>query len=102
MDTLIVVIHVLVSIFLVVVILLQVGKGASIGSSFGATSSQALFGSTGPTSFLAKVTIACAVIFMLTSLYLTYLSGLKEDSSLIKDVPVVESPPAQDEATEPK
>ncbi len=105
MDTLIVAIHVLVSIFLVVVILLQVGKGASIGSSFGATSSQAIFGSTGPTSFLAKITIACAVVFMLTSLYLTYLSGLKEDSSLIQDVPVVETTPApqqEEKAPEPR
>ncbi len=104
MDTLIIAIHVIVSIFLVVTILLQAGKGASIGSSFGATSSQALFGATGPTSFLAKITIACAVVFMLTSLYLTYLSGLKEDSSLIQDVPVVETTPAppQEKTEEPE
>ncbi|MBI5598451.1 MAG: preprotein translocase subunit SecG [Deltaproteobacteria bacterium] len=93
MHTLIIILHVIVSIFLVIVVLLQVGKGASIGSTFGG-SSQALFGSAGPATFLSKITIACAAIFMLTSLYLTYLSGRMPGSSVMGGVPAVKSAPA--------
>ncbi len=94
MYTAIIILHVIVSIFLVVTVLLQVGKGASIGSTFGGTSSQALFGSAGPATFLTKITIACAVVFMFTSLYLTYLSGRTDTGSLMKEVPAVKETPA--------
>jgi preprotein translocase subunit SecG len=91
--TLIVIIHILVSIFLVASVLLQFGKGASMGSSFGAASTQALFGATGPTTLLAKATIGCAVVFMLTSLYLSYLAGAKV-TSVMMEVPAVQTMPA--------
>src|SRR3972149_2586299 len=96
MHTAITVLHILVSIFLVIVVLLQVGKGATIGSSFGGTSSQALFGSSGPVTFLNKITIACAVIFMLTSLYLTYLSGGRRVGSVMGSVPSVKEAPEEE------
>lgn len=95
MHTAVTVLHIFVSFILVVTVLLQVGKGASIGSSFGGSSSQALFGSSGPASFLTKVTAACAVVFMLTSLYLTYLSAAPESESIMRGVPSVMETPVE-------
>ena len=72
---LILVIHIVVCIALILIILLQSGKGADIGAVFGGGSSQTVFGSTGAATFLSKVTIIAAVIFMMTSIVLTYFSG---------------------------
>jgi preprotein translocase subunit SecG len=75
LTTFILIIHVIVCIALILIILLQSGKGADIGAVFGGGGSQTVFGSTGATPFLSKVTIGAAVIFMLTSFVLTYFSG---------------------------
>jgi len=77
--------HVVVCIALVMIVLLQKGKGASMGAAFGG-SSQTVFGSTGATPFLSKITVAAAVIFMLTSLALALLMGRGASSSLMKGV----------------
>lgn len=74
-TTLIIVIHLLVCVALILIILLQSGKGADIGAVFGGGSSQTVFGSSGATSFLSKVTVIAAVTFMVTSILLTYWSG---------------------------
>ncbi len=79
MTTVIIIIHVLVCFALISIVLLQHGKGAGIGAAFGG-SSQTVFGSTGAAPFLAKLTAAAAVIFMLTSLGLTFLSRQQEVS----------------------
>lgn len=71
----ILVIHIIVCIALILIILLQSGKGADIGAVFGGGSSQTVFGSTGAATFLSKITIGAAVIFMITSIILTYFSG---------------------------
>ncbi|UCD47302.1 MAG: preprotein translocase subunit SecG [Deltaproteobacteria bacterium] len=93
MYTAIVILHVVVSLALILIILLQTGKGADIGAVFGGGSSQTLFGSSGPTSFLGKMTAAAAVIFMLTSLFLAYFSGSRPTSSIMKgDIPVQTTP----------
>ena len=84
MYTLIVILHVIVSVALILVILLQTGKGSDIGAVFGGGSSQTLFGSTGPTSFLSKLTAGAAIIFMLTSLFLAYFSGSGGSRSIMK------------------
>jgi preprotein translocase subunit SecG len=84
MYTLIVVLHIVVSFALILVILLQTGKGSDIGAVFGGGSSQTLFGSTGPTSFLSKLTAGAAIIFMLTSLFLAYFSGTGGTRSIMK------------------
>ena len=84
MYTLIVILHVIVCVALILVILLQTGKGSDIGAVFGGGSSQTLFGSTGPTSFLSKLTAGAAIIFMLTSLFLAYFSGTGGTRSLMK------------------
>lgn len=75
LETLVLVVHVIVSIALILIILLQTGKGADIGAAFGGGSSQTVFGSSGAATFLSKVTIGAAVVFMLTSIFLTYFSG---------------------------
>lgn len=67
--------HILVCVILVLMILLQSGKGADIGAVFGGGSSQTVFGSAGAGGFLSKVTIGAAVTFMLTSIVLSYYSG---------------------------
>src|SRR5262245_64319444 len=64
-------IHVLACLFLIVVVLLQTGKGADMGAVFGG-GSQTLFGSSGAGNFLTKLTTGTATAFMLTSLILTY------------------------------
>lgn len=74
MEVLLLVIHVIASLFLISVVLLQRGKGAEMGAAFGG-SSQTLFGSRGPADFLNKLTTASAVIFMLSSLLLTVVTS---------------------------
>ena len=68
------ILHIAVAVFLILVVLLQTGKGAEMGAAFGG-SSQTLFGSGGPAGFMAKLTTAAAVCFMLTSLGLAYVSS---------------------------
>jgi preprotein translocase subunit SecG len=84
MSTLIVILHIIVSVALILVILLQTGKGSDIGAVFGGGSSQTLFGSTGPTSFLSKLTAGAAIVFMLTSLFLAYFAGSGASRSIMK------------------
>jgi len=67
------------------IVLLQTGKGADMGAAFGGGSSQTLFGSTGASTFLTKATTAAAIIFMLTSLVLAYMSGHKTGDSIMID-----------------
>lgn len=79
MYTLTVIVHVIVCLILIGVVLLQAGKGAEMGAAFGG-SSQTVFGSRGAATFLSKLTVGAAVVFMLTSLTLSILS---EERSLI-------------------
>ena len=72
LSTIVLIIHFLVAFALILIILLQTGKGAGMGAAFGG-SSQTLFGSTGKASFLTKVTIMAAVIFVFTSIGLSFI-----------------------------
>jgi preprotein translocase subunit SecG len=92
MTTAIIIIHVLACVALVLVVLLQAGKGASMGAAFGG-SSQTVFGSAGATTFLAKMTTVVALVFMLTSLGLAIFSGKGTPSSVMDAA--TSSPPAQ-------
>ena len=67
--------HVIVCVLMIMIILLQTGKGAEMGAAFGGGYSQTLFGSAGPVGFLNKLTTVVAVFFMLTSLVLAFLAG---------------------------
>ena len=86
MDTFISVLHIVVALFLIMVILLQAGKGAAMGASLGSAGSQAMFGSSGSGNFLTKLTTAAAIIFMVTSLTLAILSTHEDKSSVIDEV----------------
>ena len=85
MYTFLVVIHVLICFLMIGAILLQSGKGAEIGASFGG-SSQTVFGSRGPANFLSKFTVVVAAVFMLTSLSLAILAKERTFSSTIIDL----------------
>ncbi len=86
MFTFVIIFHIFISVFLIMIVLLQTGKGADIGAVFGGGSgSQALFGSAGPAGFLAKITTVIAVLFMVTSLYLAYISGRRGPSETIME-----------------
>jgi preprotein translocase subunit SecG len=95
MTTIVVIVHIIVSLALICIVLLQHGKGAGIGAAFGG-SSQTVFGSTGAAPFLAKLTAAVAILFMCTSLGLTFL-GRQKAASVMKGAskaPVSQNAPA--------
>jgi preprotein translocase subunit SecG len=78
---------VVVCIVLILVVLLQAGKGANMGAVFGG-SSQTLFGSSGPGTFLGKMTTVVAIVFMLTSFSLSYTASRKGSSLMEGAKPV--------------
>ena len=83
METVIIIIHVIVCIALVMTVLLQTGKGASLGAAFGG-STQTVFGATGGAGFFEKMTTVVAIVFMVTSLSLTYLSAKRGGETIMK------------------
>jgi preprotein translocase subunit SecG len=83
--TFLTVIHVIVCIFLMLVVLLQAGRGGGIGLAFGGSGgSQSVFGSSGGATFLTKLTATCAIIFFANSLALAYLSSQSDSRRLQK------------------
>ena len=96
------VIHIVVCLFLIILILLQPGKGGDLGSVFGGGSSESVFGSSGAAPFLTKLTRLLALIFVITSLSLGYFSVQSIKSSVITDTPAVEQnvPSQEDLGTE--
>jgi len=94
----IILVHVVACVSLILIVLLQRGKGSDMGAAFGG-SSQAVFGSTGATSFLHKVTTVAAVIFMLTSLGLSFFFGRGVSTSIMEDVSSTSVPAAQSTQT---
>jgi preprotein translocase subunit SecG len=93
MFTLLVIIHVIVSLIIIGLVLLQAGKGADIGSAFGGSGSQAVFGSMGTPTVLGKITGAIAIIFTLTSFSLAILGG-ERSSSVVREAPPISAPAA--------
>jgi len=96
--TIVTVVHVFACLFLAVVVLLQTGKGSDAGAVFGG-SSQTIFGSSGAGNFLTKLTTATAIIFMLTSLTLTYGAAKQTSKSLFDNAPSSAPAPAAPEST---
>lgn len=100
MENLVLIVHYIVCFSLIVVILLQAGKGADIGAVFGGGSGT-VFGSRGAATFLSKFTTGMAVVFLLTSITLASFSRMQSESSILKSVPdnsSSESAPLQLEA----
>jgi len=87
MFTFVVIIHVIVSLIIIGLVLLQAGKGADIGSAFGGSGSQAVFGSMGTPTVLGKITTAVAVIFMVTSFSLAVLAHKKASTIMPASAP---------------
>lgn len=75
METLIWAIHIIAAAVIIVLVLLQQGKGADMGAAFGSGSSGSLFGASGSANFLSRMTAVAATIFFTTSLTLTYFSS---------------------------
>lgn len=71
MILLVTIIHIIVSVFLIIVVLLQSGQSGDIAAAFGGMGSQTAFGPRGAATVLTKATTWCAVIFMLTSITLS-------------------------------
>ena len=93
------VVHVVACFFLVVVVLLQTGKGADIGAVFGG-SSQTIFGSSGAGNLLTRLTTWTAVIFMFTSLYLTWSATKRVTHSIADTIPASPPPISEPAKTE--
>jgi preprotein translocase subunit SecG len=114
METLIIVVHVIAAITIVGLVLLQQGKGADTGASFGAGASQTVFGSSGSGNFLVRATTVAATVFFVTSLSLAIFarnqsglpgtgdspianpSILEEQSGQELDLPQLDEAPATD------
>ncbi len=75
LHTAILIFHVFLAVGLIVLILIQRGKGAEAGAAFGAGASGTVFGARGSASFLTRATAALATLFFATSLGLAFLSG---------------------------
>jgi preprotein translocase subunit SecG len=75
MQTLVLVLHILAGLTIVILVLLQHGKGADMGAAFGSGSAGSLFGSAGASNFLSRTTGILAAVFFVSSLALTYFSA---------------------------
>ena len=75
MVTLLTTIHIVVAVFMILVVLVQGGNQGGVGAAFGGGNSQGVFGASGATSFLGKLTYWAAFIFMCTSISLTIMMG---------------------------
>lgn len=90
-------VHVIVAVAIVVLVLLQHGKGADMGAAFGSGSAGSLFGSSGAANFLSRATAVCAAVFFVTCLALTYFHAPRGGSSVLgggvmQDVPAKAEP----------
>ncbi len=84
MEKLVLVIHVLAALGVIGLVLLQHGKGADMGASFGSGASGSLFGVSGSANFMSKATAVFVMIFFTTSLTLAYMSSHRVSGSVVK------------------
>jgi preprotein translocase subunit SecG len=96
MDTIqkaVLIAHTLIALLIIVLVLLQRGKGADAGAAFGAGASGTVFGARGSSSFFSRATAVCATAFFVSSLTLAYLSSqaTTAPSSLLEGAPAVEA-----------
>lgn len=93
MTTFVTVIHIITSVLIVLVVLMQSGKGAEISASLGG-SSNTVFGSSGGANFFTRATFFLAALFMVTSLTLTILGGRERQSVFDTGAPIKTTAPA--------
>ncbi|MBI3783022.1 MAG: preprotein translocase subunit SecG [Deltaproteobacteria bacterium] len=94
MHILLVIIHIIACSMLIGIVLLQQGKGADMGAVFGGSSST-VFGSSGAGNFLSRLTTGLAIVFMITSLGLTYTGVRRVSSTVFDNAPLPEPPPLE-------
>ncbi len=87
MENFITVIHVLAAAGVIGLVLLQHGKGADMGAAFGSGASGSLFGVSGSSNILSKLTAACVVVFFCTSLTLAYLASHRAGNGSVVKMP---------------
>jgi preprotein translocase subunit SecG len=92
MQTVLIVIHILITIALIGLILIQRGKGADIGAAFGSGASNTVFGSQGSASFLTRTTAILATLFFISSLSLAYFSTKKVERNSVTEISTPASP----------
>jgi len=88
MYQLVLVVHIGIAVVLIALVLLQRGKGASMGAAFGSGASNTVFGSTGSGAFLLKVTSVLATLFFITTLSLGYLGSRQYEKAQEINVPL--------------
>ena len=93
LTVLLVILHVIISIFLILVVLIQQGKGADLAGAFGGGGSQTAFGARGATTLLHKLTTAFFILFVITSMSLAILQA-RPRSSVMSDQPAAATTPA--------
>ena len=99
MQTAILVLHVLAAVSIVVLVLLQHGKGADMGAAFGSGSAGSLFGSSGAANFLSRTTAVLAAVFFATSLGLTYFSSPSKSGGVTQSIETPAAPKVSSPAT---
>ena len=97
MDTIVTVVHFITAFLIIALILMQQGKGAEIGASFGGGGSQTVFGSSGGGSFFGKLTAVLAVVFFVTSLGLALFAKNDNGLNVQSDLPILETIQVQQE-----
>ena len=93
MEVILLVLHVIIATAIIALVLLQHGKGADMGASFGSGSSGSLFGASGSANFLSRTTAVLATVFFASSLVLTYVYAHKSAPKGVLDS-VLKSAPA--------
>jgi preprotein translocase subunit SecG len=105
METILLIVHVLVGASVIGLVLIQQGKGADAGASFGGGASQTVFGSAGAGGFLVKLTAGLAALFFITSLALAVIAKQKAEAVGtfgLPEVPVQGAESAPQEPVAPK
>ena len=100
LANIILILHVIFAAAIIILVLLQHGKGADMGAAFGSGSAGSLFGSSGAANFLSRSTAVCATLFFITSLGLTYYHAPKVGGGVMGGV-MQNSAPATAPASEP-
>lgn len=93
MYQIILLIHIFAAVFIIALVLVQQGKGATLGAAFGSGASQTVFGSRGSGSFLFRITMSCVVVFFITSIGLNYIASRAYKQEKVFTLPV--TPPVK-------
>src|SRR6476646_6569155 len=102
MSSLLTIVHVLVCLFLVLTVLMQQGKGGGMGGAFGGGNTATVFGGSGASSFLRRLTAGAGTVFILTSMLLAFLASHNSADALEKFGEQQEKLAAEKEAAKKK